>query len=72
MNPIFNLINKEAPDMLNQFLNFYRNFNGDPKKELDNIVNSGKYSKILQNCLPGVHVYPVGLGKRGQGSCLDT
>ena len=45
MNPIFNLINKEAPDMLNQFLDFYRNFNGDPKKELDNIVNSGKYSK---------------------------
>lgn len=45
MNPIFNLINKEAPDMLNQFLNFYRNFNEDPKKELDNIVNSGKYSK---------------------------
>ena len=45
MNPIFNMINKEAPDMLNQFLNFYRNFKGDPNKELDNIVNSGKYSK---------------------------
>lgn len=45
MNPIFNMINKEAPDILNQFLNFYRNFNGDPQKELNNIVNSGKYSK---------------------------
>lgn len=45
MNPIFNMINKESPDILNQFLNFYRNFNGDPKKELDNIVNSEKYSK---------------------------
>ena len=31
--------------MLNQFLNFYRNFKGDPNKKLDNIVNSGKYSK---------------------------
>lgn len=45
MNPIFNMINKESPDIFNQFLNFYRNFNGDPKKELDNIVNSEKYSK---------------------------
>ena len=45
MNPIFNMINKEAPDMLNQFLSFYRNFKGDPNKELNNIVNSGKYSK---------------------------
>ena len=45
MNPIFNMINKEAPHIFNQFLNFYRNFKGDPNKELDNIVNSGKYSK---------------------------
>ena len=31
---------------------------------------SGKYCKILWNCLLGVHVYPIGLEKRGQGSCL--
>lgn len=45
MNPIFNLINKGVPDILNQFLNFYRNFKGDPNKELQNMINSGNYSK---------------------------
>lgn len=45
MNPIFNLVNKDASNIINQFLSFYRNFNGDPNKELNNIVNSGKYSK---------------------------
>ena len=57
MNPIFNMINKEAPDMLNQFLNFYRNFNGDPQKELDNIVNSGKYSKQEIEYITTIYVY---------------
>ena len=45
MNPIFNFVNKGASDIVNQFLNFYKNFNGDPNKELNNIINSGKYSK---------------------------
>lgn len=45
MNPIFNLINKGVPDILNQFLNFYRNFKGDPNKELQNMINYGNYSK---------------------------
>ena len=45
MNPIFNFVNKGASDIVNQFLSFYKNFNGDPNKELNNIINSGKYSK---------------------------
>ena len=45
MNPIFNLINKSTPDVLNKFLNFYRNFKGDPNTELKNMINSGNYSK---------------------------
>lgn len=45
MNPIFNLVNKYTSNIINQFLSFYKNFNGDPNKELNNIVNSGKYSK---------------------------
>ena len=47
-NPIYQQLGNKVPTnpMLQQFLNFKKNFNGDPQQIVQNMLNSGK---ITQN-----------------------
>lgn len=50
MNPLFNMMNNP---MLQQFNQFKSNFKGDPKQQVQNMLNSGQltqeqYNKAVQ------------------------
>lgn len=50
-NPIFQQMGGNAPanPMLQQFLNFKKNFNGNPQQIVQNMLNSGKITQAQVN-----------------------
>lgn len=52
-NPLFNLLgnNMPMPDFIKQFNQFKNTFNGDPKQQVQNLLNSGKMSQDQFNRL---------------------
>ena len=49
-NPLFNLLNNQMPignmaSMVNQFNQFRKNFKGDPKQVVQQMLNSGQISQ---------------------------
>lgn len=56
MNPLYNLLsgnrNQQNPmNMMSEFHKFARNFKGDPKKEVENLLKSGQMSQEQLNKL---------------------
>lgn len=53
-NPLFNLLgggNIPMPDFLKQFNQFKSTFSGDPRKQVQNMLNSGQMSQEQFNKL---------------------
>lgn len=50
-NPIFQQLGNKTPmnPMLQQFLQFRKNFNGNPQQIIQNMLNSGKISQAQVN-----------------------
>ena len=50
-NPIFQQMGGNVPanPMLQQFLNFKKNFNGNPQQIVQNMLNSGKITQAQVN-----------------------
>ena len=50
-NPIFQQMGGNVPSnpMLQQFLNFKKNFNGNPQQIVQNMLNSGKITQAQVN-----------------------
>lgn len=50
-NPIFQQLGNKTPmnPMLQQFLQFRKNFNGNPQQIIQNMINSGKISQAQVN-----------------------
>ena len=50
-NPIYQQLGNKVPTnpMLQQFLNFKKNFNGDPQQIVQNMLNSGKITQAQVN-----------------------
>lgn len=46
-NPLFNQLNQETPlsGLMNQLEQFRNNFNGDPKEQVQQLLNSGKMTQ---------------------------
>lgn len=56
MNDLYNQLIGSTPNqnqnpMIQQFINFRNNFNGDPKQMVQNLLNSGKMSQTQFNAL---------------------
>ena len=55
MNPLFNALGGEMPQgngpmqMIQQFMQFKQNFKGDPKAEVEKMLQSGKISQQQLN-----------------------
>lgn len=47
-NPLFNMFNNTNP-MIEQFMQFKKNFNGDAKQQVQQLLNSGKVSQEQYN-----------------------
>lgn len=64
MNPLFNALGGNTPsmpgpfgnmqNMMNAFNNFRRQFNGDPKQVVQNMLNTGRMSQDQYNQLQGM------------------
>lgn len=52
-NPLFNLLgnNMPMPDFMRKFQQFKSTFNGDPKQQVQNMLNSGQMSQDQFNQL---------------------
>lgn len=50
-NPIYQKLGNKAPTntMLQQFLQFKKNFNGNPQQIIQNMINSGRISQAQVN-----------------------
>ena len=50
-NPIFQQLGNKTPNnpMLQQFLQFRKNFNGNPQQIIQNMLNSGKITQAQVN-----------------------
>lgn len=48
MNPLFNQYNQYS-GLLQQFNEFKKNFSGDPKQQVQNLLNSGRVSQAQYN-----------------------
>lgn len=44
-NPLYNLLNPNMQGILNQFQQFKQMFHGDPKAQVQQLLNSGKVSQ---------------------------
>lgn len=55
MNPLFNLLGGQSQNpmmnMISQFMNFKNSFQGDPRQQVQNLLNSGKMSQQQYNQL---------------------
>ena len=57
MNPLFNLLSgrqnqqKSMPNMMSEFNKFVHTFKGDPKKEVEKLLQSGQISQAQLNQL---------------------
>lgn len=51
MNPLYNQLQGNAPmnPMLQQFMQFKRNFNGNPQQAVQELINSGRISQSQVN-----------------------
>ena len=46
MNPLFNILNNQSyPPVLQQFMEFQRSFQGDPKAKVQQMLSSGQISQ---------------------------
>lgn len=52
-NPLYNQLQGNAPmnPMLQQFMQFKRNFNGNPQQAVQELINSGRISQSQVNQL---------------------
>ena len=49
-NPLFNMFgNNQMSALISQFNNFKRTFSGDPKQQIQELLNSGKISQSQYN-----------------------
>lgn len=48
-NPIFNGMNQPQNNVLQRFQQFQRMFNGDPKQQIQQMLNSGRVSQSQYN-----------------------
>lgn len=44
-NPLFDMYGKNNGNIINQFNQFKNNFRGDPKQQVQQLLNSGKVSQ---------------------------
>lgn len=51
MNPLYNQLQGNSPmnPMLQQFMQFKRNFNGNPQQAVQELINSGRISQSQVN-----------------------
>lgn len=50
MNPLFNMLGGGAlPPVIQQFNNFRKNFTGDPRQQVQQLLNSGKVTQEQYN-----------------------
>lgn len=49
MNPIYQEMNQGQGSILQNFNQFRRNFSGDPKQQIQQLLNSGKVSQAQYN-----------------------
>ena len=51
MNPLFNSLGGNAPqnDMMQQFAQFRENFSGDPRQQVQQLLNSGRMTQQQYN-----------------------
>lgn len=53
-NPLFQMFNNQPANngmmgLIQQFMNFKQNFNGDPRQQVQQLLNSGKVSQEQYN-----------------------
>ena len=48
-SPLFNQLNPQQPNMIQQFMEFKKAFTGDPKQIIQNMLNSGRISQTQLN-----------------------
>lgn len=48
-NPIFSLFNQPTNPMVAQFMQFKKNYNGDAKQQVQELLNSGKITQEQYN-----------------------
>lgn len=50
-NPLFNLFNTNGsyPNLMREFTNFRNSFRGDPKQQVQNLLNSGQMTQNQYN-----------------------
>lgn len=49
MNPLYEQINEQQNNFLQQFQQFKNNFHGDPKQQIQQLLNSGKITQNQYN-----------------------
>lgn len=49
MNPFMNTVGGNMPPMLQQFMQFKNNFQGDPRSQVQSLLNSGRISQEQYN-----------------------
>lgn len=53
MNPLFNMMNSQPQNgmiqMMQRFQQFRQSFTGDPRQQVQNLLNSGKVSQAQYN-----------------------
>lgn len=50
MNPLFNMLgNNQMNGLLQQFRQFQQNFHGDPRQQVQQLLNSGRVSQAQYN-----------------------
>lgn len=48
-NPLFGMMNQQQNNMLQRFQQFQRMFKGDPKEQVQQLLNSGRVSQSQYN-----------------------
>lgn len=49
MNPLYQQMNNNPQNIIKQFQQFKQNFSGDPKQQVQQMLNSGKISQDQYN-----------------------
>lgn len=50
-NPLFDLLGKQQSDLMRQFNEFKSTFNGDPRQQVQQLLNSGRMTQEQFNRL---------------------